>query len=217
MLFSLARRQRERGFRLLSGGREEVESLDFDGILHQLEQKLLLHVGERAPHRIFLHAGVVGWRGHAILLPGSSCAGKTTLVAGLVTAGAAYYSDDYALLDPDGLVHPYARDLQIRQATAGRRRRVAVGELNGEAGTRPLPVAAVVFTTFVDKARWEPKSLTEGEAVLGMLEHTLCAQKRPAETMAALARVALGAKAFRSERGEAETVLRSLLSLAAAS
>jgi hypothetical protein len=32
--------------------------------------------------------------------------GKTTLVVALLRAGAHYYTDDFALLDGDGLVHP---------------------------------------------------------------------------------------------------------------
>ena len=37
-------------------------------------------VAERAPDHLFVHAGVVGWEGLAIVMPGASFAGKTTLV-----------------------------------------------------------------------------------------------------------------------------------------
>ena len=37
-------------------------------------------VAERAPDHLFVHAGVVGWEGGAIVMPGASFAGKTTLV-----------------------------------------------------------------------------------------------------------------------------------------
>jgi hypothetical protein len=43
-----------------------------------------------------------------MVLPGKSFAGKTTLVAALVRAGAEYWSDEYAVLDANGDVHPYA-------------------------------------------------------------------------------------------------------------
>src|SRR6201989_340392 len=61
-----------------------------------LESDLRLYVAERARRRVFVHAGAVGWRGRAILIPGRSFSGKTTLVAELVKAGAKYYSDEYA-------------------------------------------------------------------------------------------------------------------------
>ena len=65
---------------------------------------------------VFLHAGVIGWRDRAFVFPGPSFAGKSTLIAELVRAGATYYSDEYAVVDEDGRVHPYARALQMRQS-----------------------------------------------------------------------------------------------------
>ena len=48
-------------------------------------------VAERAPDHLFVHAGVVGWEGRAIVMPGASFAGKTTLVQAWLEAGATYY------------------------------------------------------------------------------------------------------------------------------
>ena len=75
--------------------------------LDAFESDLQLYVAEEAPRRVFVHAGVVRWRGKAILIPGRSFSGKTTLTAELVKAGATYYSDEYAVLDGQGRVHPY--------------------------------------------------------------------------------------------------------------
>ena len=66
---------------------------------------------ELTDRRVFVHAGVVGWKNRAILIPGKSFAGKTSLVAELVKAGATYYSDEFAVLDFQGLVHPYHKPL----------------------------------------------------------------------------------------------------------
>src|SRR6266545_992806 len=59
--------------------------------LHQaadaFESDLQLYVAEMSPRRVFVHAGVVGWRGQAIVIPGRSFSGKTTLTATLVKAG----------------------------------------------------------------------------------------------------------------------------------
>ena len=51
-------------------------------------------------------AGVVGWENRAIVMPGASFAGKTTLVRAWLEAGATYYSDEFAVLDRAGRVHP---------------------------------------------------------------------------------------------------------------
>src|SRR5438876_5612788 len=39
------------------------------------------YVAEAARGRVFVHAGVVGWEGRAIVLPGRTFTGKTTLTA----------------------------------------------------------------------------------------------------------------------------------------
>ena len=83
-------------------------------------------VAEHAPDHLFVHAGVVGWEGRAIVIPGSSFAGKTTLVQAWLEAGAAYYSDEFAVIDRDGHVHPFARPLAIRDASTASNRSVAV-------------------------------------------------------------------------------------------
>src|SRR5688500_445713 len=49
---------------------------------------LRITVAEHAVDRVFIHAGVVGCRGRAVVIPASSFRGKTTLVAELVKRGA---------------------------------------------------------------------------------------------------------------------------------
>src|SRR4030095_9548952 len=82
--------------------------------LQAFEADVQIYVAEMAPERVFVHAGVVGYRGRGIVLPGRSFAGKSILVRELVRAGAQYYSDEYAVLDSAGGVHPYLRPLAIR-------------------------------------------------------------------------------------------------------
>jgi hypothetical protein len=80
-------------------------SLDRRLALGILDAELRMYIALNAPEHVFVHAGVVGVGERAIVLPGRSFAGKTTLVAALVRAGAEYWSDEYAVLDADGLVH----------------------------------------------------------------------------------------------------------------
>src|SRR5262245_4147876 len=60
----------------------------FEDLLHEFESHVQLTVAEYAPRRIFVHAGVVGWKGRAIVIPGTSFSGKTSLVTELIRAGA---------------------------------------------------------------------------------------------------------------------------------
>ena len=73
-----------------------------DEILGTYDTHLRLALAQFSRRKLFVHAGVVAWRGAAIVLPGRSLAGKTHLVAELVKAGASYFSVEYAVLDEEG-------------------------------------------------------------------------------------------------------------------
>jgi serine kinase of HPr protein (carbohydrate metabolism regulator) len=199
------------GYRLVLDDEEAVESLELKPVLDQLARSLMIHVANQAPDRVFIHAGVVGWQGRALVLPGTSFAGKTTLVAELVRAGATYYSDEYAVLDEQGRVHPYPRDLQMREDGGVEQRAVAVEQFSGTVGTTALSVARVVFTEYVECGLWNPEAVSAGMAVLEMLRHAIPVQRTPARVMATLAKMMETAVAERSERGEARETAISLL------
>jgi len=171
----------------------------------------MIHVAEHAPEYVFLHAGVVAWEDRALLLPGQSHAGKSTLVAELVRAGATYYSDEFALLDSEGKVHPFTRDIRMRRPGAPDQVPLPLAQLDGRAGTNPLPISMVVFTEFTDSAEWAPQAVTPGQAVLELLLHSTPVQRTPARTLATLSAMVRNARAWRSQRGEAAGAARSLL------
>lgn len=175
------------------------------------ESDLHLHVATEARRRVFVHAGVVGWKGRALLIPGRSRSGKTTLVAELVRAGAVYYSDEYAVLDERGRVHPYPRPLQIRAAETGEQHRHHVESLGGRAGARPLPVGLVIASQYRPKARWRPRQLSAGQGVLEMLAQTVSARNQPEKAFAALEQVATRALILKGARGEASEMVGPLL------
>jgi len=178
-------------------------------VLEAFETDAEWAVAARAPRLIFVHAGVVGWRGRAILLPGRSGSGKTRLVEALVRAGATYYSDEYAILDARGRVHPFARPL-IRRKDGGTER-VTLADMGGEPGTVPLEAGMIVSTWYKRGARWRPRRLSPGRAMMELLAHTLPARVRPAESMAAIGRVTRTAFALKGARGEARSLARALL------
>ncbi len=201
-----------RNYHLLYGGFTRLSrSLDPDEVLHALESHLHVYVGEYAANRVFVHAGVVSWRGPAILLPGVSCSGKSTLVAALLRAGATYYSDEYAVLDPNGLVHPFARPLSIRSVQGNRVRRCRPEDLGSESGVEPLPVGLIAVTKYLPRARWRPRLLTAGQAILALLEDTLSAQLDPEGALHVLQKVVASARILKSPRGEADETAELLL------
>jgi hypothetical protein len=180
-------------------------------LLDTFESDLQLHVADHAVRSVFVHAGVVGWRGRALLLPGRSGAGKTTLVAELIRAGATYYSDEYAVLDDRGRVRPYARLLALRRDGTFRRRRRRPEAFGARAGTRALPVGLVVASRYRLGARWRLRRLSPGEGALALMANTVSARREPARALAALQAVVARAPVFRGVRGEAREAARALL------
>jgi hypothetical protein len=186
-------------------------SLDLGDVVEALESSMHLYIAEVAPHRVFVHAGVVGWRGQAILLPGRSHSGKSTLVAALVREGATYYSDEYAVLDAQGRVHPYPKPLSLRHGPGGRGTRHPVETLGGRAGSRPLPIALVGLSRYKAGAIWRPRRLSAGRGILALLANTVSARRQPAVAFRTLQQVAAEALIIKGARGEARDVAPRLL------
>jgi hypothetical protein len=201
-----------RRFHLLYAGAELIaRSLDRDVVLERFESDLQLYVAERAPRRVFVHAGVVGWKGRAVVIPGRSLSGKTTLVAELVRAGADYYSDEYAVIDRGGRVHPYARPLAVRESGGLKQTRRPVEEFGGRAGEESLPVGLVVVSRYESGASWRPRRLTAGGCVLELLSNTVPARRSPARVLSVLTRASAGVLTFAGPRGEAAVAARAIL------
>ena len=177
-------------------------SSDLDVALDVLGVKLREYIALRAPELVFVHAGAVAHHGRAILVPGRSFSGKTTLVAELIRAGATYYSDEFAVLDQDGLVHPYAKPLSLRNGGLSQTDH-DVTALGGIAGDEPVPVGLVVAGGYKPGAVWQPRRASLGEGVLALLANTVPAQERPAEALSAIRRAVEGAVILEGERGEA--------------
>src|SRR3954447_6225511 len=116
--------------------------------LHIVGGEIELWVAEHAVGFIFVHAGCVAVDGKAIVIPGRTMSGKSSLVSALVRAGATYYSDEYAAIDPLGRVHAYARLLSIRGEQGGPGHRTPVADLGGVAGHEPVPIGLVAHLRY---------------------------------------------------------------------
>jgi hypothetical protein len=204
-----------RGYHLLYAGvARRARTLDLGEALDALESDLRQTVAAFSRDRVFIHAGVVGWQGGAILVPGRSFSGKTTLVRELVRAGAEYYSDEFAVLDERGRVHPFAMPLSIRDGPV--LRRSSAEDLGGICGRAPLPVRAILLTGYRDGARWRPRRLTPVQSLLSLLAHTVPVRRRPRAALRALERVVSTAVVLKGTRGEADVLARALLARFAA-
>jgi len=207
------RRSGPRRYHLLySDGERLMRTLDLDQALRLLEIELSLWVAEAARRRVFVHAGVIAKDGRAILIPGRSLSGKTTLVTALLDAGASYYSDEYAPIDLRGRVHPYPVPLGIRKSGSERLpAKRPVESVGGVAGTKPLPVGLVVVTRYRPGVRWRSRQLSPGQAVLELLDNTLPVRRKPKRVLDTLLLIAAQVPVLKGTRGEAKEIARRIL------
>jgi Rps23 Pro-64 3,4-dihydroxylase Tpa1-like proline 4-hydroxylase len=146
----------------------------------------------------------------AIVVPGRSFAGKSTLVAELVRRGAVYYSDEFAVLDDAGKVHPYRRPPVLRDA--GRRAR-DLRLLREDEPAEPLPIGLVVAGSYRSGAVWRPTVVRGAQAVLPLIDGTVLARHESARMLRIAADVAPGVVTLQGLRGEATEVAGRLLDL----
>ncbi len=195
---------------LYSNEKQYARLREIEQLVDAFERDAQLAVAQKARRKVFVHAGVVGWRGRAILIPAKSYAGKSTLVHELVRAGATYYSDEFAVLDQQGRVHPFARQLSLRDEMK-RNAKLGFDELEGKIGVRAIPVGTVLVTKFRAGAKWRPKILTPGLGALELLANTVTARSGQPLVLEVLTRVAKNARILKSARGEAKSFATQLL------
>lgn len=213
-LFELTAAPAGRYFRVAKNGQELAGGRSRFKFIKFFDTLVRVGVGESAPEHVFLHAGVVGWRGKAIVMPADSFQGKSTLVTELVRAGADYYSDDFAILDAEGRVHPFARRISMRGTDKAGRMTLydhSAEELGGRQGREAIPVGAIIFTRYSENGRWRPKLLSPGQGAMQALPFTLSLHTRPEFSLRVLNSAASRAIIASSLRGNAEKFARTLL------
>jgi hypothetical protein len=181
-------------------------------LLEAFEADLHLFTATASSDLTFLHAGVVGWQGRAIVVPGSSFSGKTTLVREMLRLGATYYSDEFAVVDNSGLVHPFARPLGIREEGSDAQTRYTAERLGATVGMRPLPVGMAVISEYQRGARWRPVPLSQGQGALELLANSVAVRREPRQTLSRVHELARQAVFVKGTRGEAREAAESILS-----
>jgi 2-oxoglutarate-Fe(II)-dependent oxygenase superfamily protein len=198
-----------RTYEVSRNGRPCFRAAPLERIVRRLRSDIDLQVAQYAREGLFVHAGVVGWRGQAIVIPGRTMTGKSHLVAALMRLGARYYSDEYAVIDDGGRVHPYTRPLSLRNGV-GLEPTEPVDDLGGT-DREPLPVALIVSTAYQTGVPWSPAMVTGARAVLPLIDNTVVAAAEPSRTIRLAARLGPGVVTLQGPRPEAESVAPRLL------
>ena len=189
----------------------ESRTLSVEEAVCEVADRFDIAVSERSRNVVFVHAGAVAWKGHGIVIPGRTHAGKSTLVRALIDAGATYYSDEFAVIDEAGRLLPYARRLALRD-TDGYVTRHTAASLGASTGEDPTPIRLIVSTRYVSGAVWQPQAMRPGQAVLKLFDNTIQARAIPGRALDTFAVVMASAVAIEGLRGDAATAAREILS-----
>lgn len=194
---------------LLRNGKLIDQSLEVLELVQILRGQLHLEISSQAVQGTFIHAGLVGINGTALIIPGRTGVGKSTLVSALVTQGAQFYSDDYAIIDAQGLCHSYPSAGIVR--IPGGIQLVPAETMGWRPGLQPLPAGCVVLTHYEDGETWRPQQWGQGQGILGLLENAVRARLDPAGVLSRLAQATQRTTFLRGKRGGADACAQDLL------
>lgn len=148
-----------------------------------------------------VHAGAVLFGNRAVLLPGKSFAGKSSLVAELLRRGATCLSDEYALIDGAGIVHAYPRPLLLRNGGHAQTP-VLPRDLNAKAASSPARVGWILALRYQAGGAWNVEKAPQSMALLSLLQNTPHALADSPRMVDSFERAVAGAQCFEGYRGE---------------
>jgi hypothetical protein len=159
-----------------------------------------------------VHAGAVLLGERALLLPGITHAGKSSLVAELLRRGATYFSDEYALIDSEGRVHPYPRPLLLRNGSP-EQYPVLPAECNARIGDTAVPVGWILSLEYLPEGTWSVESVSQSEALLILLRNTPHVLSESPDMVAVFQRAVSAAKCYAGCRPNANEAVSQILRL----
>jgi hypothetical protein len=201
--------EKDVSYLLSADGRPLIRSSETSDIAEAFEDDLKALVAERSLRKVFLRAGVVGWRDRAIVIAGGPRSGKSTLVRALLGCGASYFSDEYAVLDGN-FVQPFPARLPI-WSTPGSSLIHWFDQLGGAREPKPVPVGLVLFAPYQPGAVFKPRLISRGNSLLGMFKNAVAAQRNPEHVLRALETVSRRCNALEGVRGDAQSAATYLL------
>ena len=126
----------------------------------------------------------------------------------MIKNGAEYYSDEYAVLDADGFLHPYPKMLSMR-GIINEYDQVDMppDDFGAKTGKKKIPVKLILITEFEIGTQWKPKILNSGEGIMEILQHTIPIRLNPEFVLKVLKKTASRAIIAKGKRGEAKLTI----------
>lgn len=195
-------------YHLVYGERRYGPYGSVEGALRGLSNGIHFLLGKRSP-MTFLHAGAVEVDGKAVVFPGRSRWGKSSLVAALVEQGCGYLSDEYAVISSDGTVFPLSKPVRLRRPGGAVHIRPP-----GVSAPGGLPCCALILTRFEEGARWDPEVLSSGTAIIETLPAALQSRDCPDRVLTSLTALVREAECYRTLHGRDEPTVETLMAIA---
>lgn len=170
-----------------------------------LESHIRMTVAEFADEFVFLHAGAVRYKDKAIIIPARSFSGKTTLVAELAKRGLEYYSDEYAVIDRDGFLHPFPKQLSMRGIISDYEQvDMDVEEFGGTKGEKPIIIGLILVSKYKKRSKFQPQIMSSGEGIIESIANSVSIRQNPEFVLKVLGIVVNQAKVIKTNRSEAK-------------
>jgi len=206
-------------------GRTRRTAKDPIHAVRSLNHELVHGVMLRAPELYYVHAGVVAVGGRALVLPGLSRAGKSTLVLALIEQGAQLLSDELLAFDPASrLALAFPRAIKIRDACvgyfqalsphfhgSGEGRFLAFDGLRADVISASVPVAGIVVPTWTGSGREELEPISAGRALLDLAGSSLNFGTHRVRSLDCLAAMVDEARAWRLGWSDPHAAARKIL------
>lgn len=169
-------------YHLLRNSKASAKNGTLANVLYCLRYEVAMRLIQACPDLMWLHAGAAAYRDSAVLIPGLSGRGKSTLVTSLCAQGWTYLSDDIVPLDPNsGKVIPFPRLPMVRENLGQQLPLDRVQELRKtEIDLKPeamcreaMPIRALVFPTYSPHSPTKILPYSPAIAALELLENCL--------------------------------------------
>jgi hypothetical protein len=129
-----------------------------------------------------------------------------------LTSGAEYFSDEYSVLDSEGLVHPFPKPLSIRPEVRSDGEAVEIDPkmFAAKEASGPARIDYVIFTTYKSQAVWDPVKRTLSEGMLAMIPHSIGLHARAEFSLQILEKAFKNAVFFKGDRPDASNFVAIL-------
>jgi hypothetical protein len=201
---------------LYQGSARVIRDKSLDDVLKAFLSDLTSALAHLSRPFTFFHAGAVSLRDAGIVLPGRTGSGKSTLVKAFAEAGAQYYSDEVAAIDPSGKLHPFLKPLWLRPEGEyfGPKLLVPAAAIGAKNGHRIRPVRLVAFPEWGPRARLRATRVPRSSAALALFSNAFAARAYPMRTLSdatEMVKEALCVRIRYKEAHDAVPLLQALL------